>query len=222
MTVIFNVQARTHRTPARPPGRQLVFMLVRGELLKNYSRTRSSTRRSAHIFRDETARPIRRQDPVIAEVKTEADMHAEIRSRCSAPNRTGHSLLRLRHDTRKHRRERRRHPQTANGRLGLVLHHPANTRRAAIRHGHEFEPDDANRSDLGRPFVDEFAEGCASSTPRTRHLLPASSTACRELKERQWGRHSADMASILYQRPVMIAVHAKEMLENLEVPAHVE
>jgi hypothetical protein len=27
------------------------------------------------------------------------------------------------------------------------------------------------------------------------------------------------MASILYQKPVMIAVHAKEMLENLEVPA---
>ena len=31
----------------------------------------------------------------------------------------------------------------------------------------------------------------------------------------QWGSHSADMAFVLYQKPVMIAVHAKEMLEKL-------
>jgi len=31
----------------------------------------------------------------------------------------------------------------------------------------------------------------------------------------QWGSHSADMAFVLYRTPVMIAVHAKEMLENV-------
>ena len=31
----------------------------------------------------------------------------------------------------------------------------------------------------------------------------------------QWGTDSARMASILFQKPVMIAVHAKEMLEGL-------
>jgi hypothetical protein len=31
----------------------------------------------------------------------------------------------------------------------------------------------------------------------------------------QWGRDAAQMASILFQAPVMIAVHAKEMLEGL-------
>jgi hypothetical protein len=30
----------------------------------------------------------------------------------------------------------------------------------------------------------------------------------------QWGADSARMASILYQKPVMIAVHAREMLEG--------
>jgi len=30
----------------------------------------------------------------------------------------------------------------------------------------------------------------------------------------QWGTDAARMASILYQKPVMIAVHAKEMLEG--------
>jgi hypothetical protein len=33
----------------------------------------------------------------------------------------------------------------------------------------------------------------------------------------QWGRNAADMAFVLYQKPVMIAVHAKEMLENVKV-----
>ena len=32
----------------------------------------------------------------------------------------------------------------------------------------------------------------------------------------QWGRHAADMAAILFQRPVMVAVHAREMLETLD------
>jgi len=31
----------------------------------------------------------------------------------------------------------------------------------------------------------------------------------------QWGSDSARMANILFQAPVMIAVHAKEMLEGL-------
>jgi hypothetical protein len=31
----------------------------------------------------------------------------------------------------------------------------------------------------------------------------------------QWGSHSADMAFVLYQKPVMIAIHAKEMLEKV-------
>jgi hypothetical protein len=36
----------------------------------------------------------------------------------------------------------------------------------------------------------------------------------------QWGANSADMASILYQKPVLVAVHAREMLTDkvLEVP----
>jgi hypothetical protein len=32
-----------------------------------------------------------------------------------------------------------------------------------------------------------------------------------------WGRDSATMASILFQKPSMVAVHASEMLENLTV-----
>jgi hypothetical protein len=34
-----------------------------------------------------------------------------------------------------------------------------------------------------------------------------------------WGGHSADMAFILYQKPVMIAIHARDMLKNLKLNA---
>jgi hypothetical protein len=32
----------------------------------------------------------------------------------------------------------------------------------------------------------------------------------------QWGSNSANMAYILYQKPAMIAIHAREMLADLE------
>jgi hypothetical protein len=34
-----------------------------------------------------------------------------------------------------------------------------------------------------------------------------------------WGSHSADMAFILYQKPVMVAIHARDMLKNLKLTA---
>ena len=33
-------------------------------------------------------------------------------------------------------------------------------------------------------------------------------------KKGTWGRSSADMASILFQRPVMVAIHSSEMLDK--------
>jgi hypothetical protein len=34
-----------------------------------------------------------------------------------------------------------------------------------------------------------------------------------------WGSHAADMAFILYQKPVLVAIHARNMLEKLKAPA---
>jgi len=35
----------------------------------------------------------------------------------------------------------------------------------------------------------------------------------------KWGSHAADMAFILYQKPVLVAIHARNMLEKLKPPA---
>jgi hypothetical protein len=34
-----------------------------------------------------------------------------------------------------------------------------------------------------------------------------------------WGSHAADMAFILYQEPVLVAIHARDMLKNVKAPA---
>jgi len=48
--------------------------------------------------------------------------------------------------------------------------------------------------------------------------LVATSGAPREDGTR-WGANASDMAYILYQEPVMVAIHGREMLKNLVVPA---
>jgi hypothetical protein len=80
----------------------------------------------------------------------------------------------------------------------------------------EFEPDDPNKVTWDDLSWDEFAGDLRfidTSTP------PAASFFNRLTSDEkaQWGSHSANMASVLYQQPVMIAVHAKEMLEKLDL-----
>jgi hypothetical protein len=53
-----------------------------------------------------------------------------------------------------------------------------------------------------------FVNPATPPLPKFYNLLSAALKA-------QWGHHAADMASVLFQRPVMIAVHAREMLETL-------
>ena len=43
-------------------------------------------------------------------------------------------------------------------------------------------------------------------------------TACRRRDGGvEWGANAADMAFILYQEPVLVAVHGREMLKQLEL-----
>ncbi len=52
--------------------------------------------------------------------------------------------------------------------------------------------------------------------PSGTQFIKGSVTPDRIFPENQrWGTHSANMAYILFQKPSMVAVHSKEMLENL-------
>jgi hypothetical protein len=67
----------THRNKKRPQGDQLV-LVVRGELLKKYPNTIIYAQK-AHIYKDAHGVADPTKDPVIVEIKTEADMATEAR-----------------------------------------------------------------------------------------------------------------------------------------------
>ena len=54
--------------------------------------------------------------------------------------------------------------------------------------------------------------GGEGRTSGTRPSLPRPNPA--EFNVHRWGSNAAEMAYILFQTPVMVAVHASEMLEN--------
>ncbi len=62
-------------------------------------------------------------------------------------------------------------------------------------------------------------ENLGPGVPLIRLSAPfASSPPGTQTGGAAWGSHSADMAFILYQKPVLVAVHAREMLKNLKGP----
>jgi len=205
----------SHRHPARPPGRQLV-LLVRGELLKKYPNTIVYAQK-AHIFRRKDGTADSSQDPIIQEVKTEAEMHAEIRFPLFRAE-IEPDIRFFGFDMTPEEAKGAEHPQNATDDWGwyfIIQEVPGEPRFGMDI---EFDPDSPTVVTWDDLSWTKFAESLrfidTTQTPAPdffNHLSAAEKS--------QWGSHSADMASVLYQKPVMIAVHAKEMLENLEVPA---
>ena len=58
----------------------------------------------------------------------------------------------------------------------------------------------------------------AASASMLSKTLLATSNAPRE-GGIKWGANASDMAYILYQQPVMVGIHGREMLKNLVAPA---
>ena len=134
----------------------------------------------------------------------------------TAEHRPGHPLLRL----RPHHRSRRRAPTTRRresddwGWYFVIQELPGEPRFGLDI---EFDPDDdADDADhLERPELG----------PTSRRRLPQSGRAAgagvlqpagRRRSRRSGAATPPTWPSILFQRPVMIAVHAREMLEKLD------
>ncbi len=77
-----------------------------------------------------------------------------------------------------------------------------------------FSPDDPAHITWNDLAWDNFDQGMTFISTTTSPQ-PSFTGHLTSAERSQWGSHSADMAFVLYQEPVMIAVHAKEMLENV-------
>lgn len=203
----------THRNPQRPQGKQLV-LVVRGELLKKYPNTIIFAQK-AHIFRDKNGNPDGTKPPVLAEVKTEADMKNEIefplfRAEIEPDIRFfGFDMTIAQAKGADHPS----HPNDDWGWYFVIQQIPGEPRFGMDV---TFSPDDDPSTPITWDDLSwkNFGDGMRFINTATPPLPAFYNTLTPALKA-QWGRHSADMASILFQKPVMIAVHAKEMLENV-------
>jgi hypothetical protein len=203
-----------HRHPKRPFKKNLV-LTIRGELLKKYPNTLIYAQK-AHIARDKHGNPTPDKEPVIQEVTTEQQMKDEIRFPIFlaeiAPDIRFFGFDMTAEDARGDK-----NPTTVSSDWGwffIIQEIPGEPRFGMDV---TFSPDDNAATpitwdDLGwNSFEPElqFVDTARAPKPAFRNQLTAT-------ERKQWGRHSADMASILFQRPVMIAVHARQMLEKLD------
>lgn len=202
----------THKPPERPKTGDLV-LTIRGELLKKYPNTLVYAQK-AHMARNRSGQLDASLKPVILPVATEAEMKAEIRFPLFTAE-VDPDIRFFGFDLTTAAAKGADNPRVENDDWGwyFVIQELPGEPRFGL--DIEFDPDDDNTTpitwnDLSWESVPAgtFLNPAAQPLPAFFNLLAADLKA-------QWGRHAADMASILFQRPVMIAVHAREMLEKL-------
>jgi len=202
----------THRNPLRPSGEQLV-LTIRGELLKKYPNTLVYAQK-AHLAHDKQGHPLPDHDPVLATVATEADVEREIKFPAfKASVEPDIRFFGFDLTVAQARGADRPRLETDDWGWYFVIQQLPGEPHFGM--DVEFSPDD----DLSTPITwddlswDRFP---ATQVFVDTTVLPQPFTPAGPGESiAQWGTDAARMASILYQKPVMIAVHAKEMLEGL-------
>ncbi|MCA6363480.1 MAG: hypothetical protein IM638_10615 [Bacteroidetes bacterium] len=203
----------THRNPQRPPGKQVV-LVVRGELLKKYPNTIIYAQK-AHIARKADGTPDPQKEPVVKEVQTEADMLTEIRFPIFRAE-IDPDIRFFGFDMNIDQVKGDEDPQTPADDWGwyfIIQQMPGEPRFGMDV---TFEPDE----DPETPVTWDDLSWESFSTPQefiNTSVRPKDQfwNQLTAAEQAQWGRHSADMAALTFQKPVMIAVHAREMLENI-------
>jgi hypothetical protein len=202
-----------HPPPQRPKTGDLV-LTVRGELLKKYPNTLIYAQK-AHLAHTDAGLPKPDRPPVIRPVTTEAEMAAEIRFPMFHAE-VDPDIRLFGFDLTKEAALGNVDAKAETDDWGwyfVIQELPGEPRFGMDI---EYDPDDDRNTPItwndlswDRVPSGSFVNPAARPLPQFFNLLSA------ELQQ-QWGRHAADMASILFQRPVMIAVHAREMLEKLD------
>lgn len=200
----------SHPKRKSPDGEQLV-LVIRGELLKKYPNTIIYAQK-AHLFKDEeTGLPDPKKEPIIVPVGTELEMATEIKFpmfkaeinpdikffgfNLTIPQAFGDDDPKLETDDWGWYFVIQQIP--GEPRFGMDINFDPNEKTVTW--------DDLSWDKYSAPngFI---------NTSVKPHNFPLKDTAEFD----KWGNNSAKMGDILFQKPVMIAVHAKEMLKNVK------
>jgi hypothetical protein len=202
----------THRPPERAATGDLV-LTIRGELLKRYPNTLIYAQRAHPVVKNGKVDLSTR--PVIRTVATEAEMRSEILFPLFTAS-VDPDIRFFGFDLTVASAQGAEDPKTEADDWGwyFVIQEIPGEPRFGL--DVELDPDDdpttpITWNDLSWESIPAggFLSPAAPPVPAFMNLLSPALKA-------QWGRHAADMAAILFQRPVMVAVHAREMLETLD------
>jgi len=202
-----------HANPGRPA--RPLALVIRGELFKKYPNTIVYAQR-AHVARDAQNQPQPDRPPVLVDVQSDADMTQEIRFpifRAEIPPDLRFFGFDLTVASARGAADPRQ-PGDDWGWFFVIQQLPGDP-----RFGMDLS---FNRPDTSKPISwDDLAwDRFPADMTMVQPLVPPSNFVPAAPGESlgQWGKSAAEMANILYQKPVMIAVHAKEMLEKAVTP----
>jgi hypothetical protein len=200
----------SHRNPRRPAAEQVV-LAVRGDLLKKYPNTLIYAQK-AHLGRDERGQAL--PEPVVSEIASEDDVRREIKFPVfKAAVDPDVRFFGFDLSAEQARGDLDASAESDDWGWYFVIQQLPGEPRFGMDVA--FAPDDDPRTPISwddvawtlLPEEQRFIDTNVRPNPFTP-AGPGESIS-------QWGTDSAHMASILFQRPVMILVHAKEMLEGL-------
>jgi hypothetical protein len=202
----------THRNPKRGPGERLV-MAVRGELLRKYPHTLIYAQR-AHLYHDPHGKADPSHPPVLGEVATDADVEREIKFPIFK-GQVDPDIRFFGFDLDEEEALGAEHPSAEADDWGwyFVIQQLPGEPRFGMDIAYEPDDDPATPITWDDLAWDRFPDTMGFIDPGVGPQNFHPGGAGESLG--QWGTDSAGMASILFQRPVMIAVHAKELLEGL-------
>lgn len=199
----------------RQHGKKNLVLVVRGELLKKYPNTIIYAQK-AHIYKDpKTNAPNPAHEPVIIDVATKEQMQSEIKfPQFKADIEPDYKFFGF--DLTIEAAYGDADPKTETDDWGYYFIIQQIPGEPVFGMDINYDPDDDSSTpitwdDMAWDKYDPAKKFIETASKPIGGFHPTGGGDSIN----QWGTDSASMAYILYQKPVMIAVHAKEMLEKL-------
>jgi hypothetical protein len=192
----------------RPPGEQIVLTL-RGDLLKKYPNTLIYAQKAHAAQSNGQVLP----DPVVQDVATDEDVESEIKFPAFKAA-IDPDIKFFGFDLTVEQARGDENPTNVSDDWGwyFVIQQLPGEPRFGMDITYSIDDDPTTLITWDDLSWDRFPDGM---TFVNTTIPPGSFTPAGQGESlSQWGTSSARMASILYQRPVMILVHAREMLEE--------
>ncbi|WP_316814300.1 hypothetical protein [Pedobacter heparinus] len=201
-----------HPNRKLPDGDQLV-LVVRGELLKKYPNTIIYAQK-AHIYKDENGVADAKKEPIIIPISMEADMSAEIKFPLFKAE-INPDIKFFGFDLTALQAKGAADPKLETDDWGwyFVIQEIPGEPRFGMDIA--YDPDDDKKTPI--TWDDLSWENYTTSNGFINTAVKPHNINLDGPADQidQWGKNAANMGYILYQKPVMIAIHAKEMLGNI-------